>query len=266
MKKEPTIKLWLPIFALTLASLSCRAANLPFLATATPTPTSTYTPSPTSTPTQTPTSTPTQTPSPTPPPTGVQIEDQPDGSTSIADYDGGYQLTMSPDWLVVPAKKEDIDAMLATLPADSELRSLVESFRDTQDSSLRAFCFNLENISLDYSPNINIGFQTDPLVSRLDADELVDLFERILPSVIPDLQIVDSGTFSNSSGVDVGFIKITWVVDLADGRSLSVRQKQVYIQTGKGVATLTLSESNDARSDLETEFDQIVDGIQLLDP
>jgi len=266
MKKKATIKPGLLIMVLTLASLSCGAANLPFLATATPTPTSTHTPSPTSTPTQTPTSTPTQTPSPTPLPTGVQIEDQPDGSTSFTDYDGGYQLTMSPDWLVIPAEKEDIDAMLETLPPDSEMRSLVETFRDSEDSTVRAFCFNLENISPDYAPNINIGFQTDPLVSRLDADELVDLFERILPSVIPDLQIVDSGTISTSSGVVVGFVKITWDVDLADGRRLSVRQKQVYIQTGKGVATLTLSESNDARSELETEFDQIVDGIRLLDP
>ena len=133
-----------------------------------------------------------------------------------------------------------------------------------QDETLRAFCFNLDNISLDYSPNINIGFQTDPLISHMDANELVDLFESVLPSVIPDLQIVDSGTISTSSGIEVGFIKITWELDLADGRHLNVRQKQVYIQTGKGVVTLTLSESNDAQTDLEPEFDQIIDSIQLL--
>src|SRR6266508_6408975 len=90
------------IVIVTFAILSCSGvadiSNL--FATETPTPTNTFTPTSTFTPSPTPA--PTQTPSPTPLPTGINIEEQSDGSTLFIDYDNKYQLVLPSDWLIIP--------------------------------------------------------------------------------------------------------------------------------------------------------------------
>lgn len=258
--KKGSFRFALLITLPALVGMACGLSNLPNpFATATPTPTSTYTPSPT------PTSTPTNTPTATPLPTGVIVEDHPDGGSLLTDYDGGYQLSIPSDWLVVIARAEDIESMVEAFPADSDMRPLLEAFKNSNDETLRAFGFNLKNISLEYSPNISIGYRADASLSRLGIEDLLELFEQLLPSVIPDMQILDSNIFNTSSGIEVGYLKFTWETDLAQGQHLKVRQKQYYVKSGKGLITLTLTESQDAEVDLEENFDQIVDSIMFLD-
>ena len=265
MKNKGMYKTGLFILLLAFASISCGAANLPFLATKTPTPTSTLTPSPTitSSPSATPTNTPTSTP--TPPPSGRIKKEQSDGSTLFIDYDGNYQITIPPEWLLVIAQKEDIDELLEAFPSDSDFIPFIEGIRDSQDETLRAFIFNFDNISEDYTPNINIGYQAGGLMSRMTTDEIVDTFINVLPAIIPDLNIVDSGITNTSSGIEVGFLKATWELELANGLRMEIRQKQVYINNGEGVITITLSEDRNAQVELEAEFDRIINSLQLLE-
>ncbi|MGB8982493.1 MAG: hypothetical protein WCC12_11500, partial [Anaerolineales bacterium] len=100
---------------LVLAMLSCQGIGgfNPF-ATATPTATATFTPSPTPSPT------PTQTLTPTPHPTGKAIEQMPDGTTLLTDYDGAYQVTFPEAWTILNLDKETLDEVLDSIPEQGQ--------------------------------------------------------------------------------------------------------------------------------------------------
>src|SRR5690349_13717889 len=95
-----------------LVNLACQGAGPLSTIFATVTPTLTITP----------TATPTNIPSPTPLPTGVHFEEQPDKSTRIIDYDGGYTFELSEDWIALPADVNAIkDAIQKVSDSNPEL-------------------------------------------------------------------------------------------------------------------------------------------------
>lgn len=248
------------IAILVLAMLSCQGIGgfNPF-ATPTPTATVTFTPSPTPSPT------PTLTPSPTPRPSGKAIEKMPDGTTLLTDYDGGYQVTFPEDWTVLNLDKEALDEVLDSIPEQGEdVSKLIETAKNADvNKMLRVFSFNFEAQQGAYTPNITVGYDTNPLLSVISVKDLMDATTTYLSSV--GINISESEIKETSSGIEIGMLEAKWAVNAAGGQKINLHQEQIFFKSGEGAVIITYSTVQDATVDLTADIDKIIESIRLLD-
>jgi len=248
------------IAILVLAMLSCQGIGgfNPF-ATATPTATSTFTPSPTPSPT------PTLTPTPTPRPTGKAIEQMPDGTTLLTDYDGAYQVTFPEDWTVLNLDKETLDEVLDSIPEqDQDVSKLVETAKNADvNKMLRVFGFNFEAQQGAYTPNITVGYDSNPLLSVISVKDLMDATSAYLTSA--GINVSDPEIKETSSGIEIGMLEANWTVNVASGQEISLHQEQIFFKSGEGAVIITYSTVQDATVDLTADIDKIIESIRLLD-
>jgi len=248
------------IAILVLAMLSCQGIGgfNPF-ATATPTATATFTPSPTPSPT------PTLTPTPTPRPTGKAIEQMPDGTTLLTDYDGAYQVTFPEDWTVLNLDKETLDEVLDSIPEqDQDVSKLVETAKNADvNKMLRVFGFNFEAQQGAYTPNITVGYDSNPLLSVISVKDLMDATSAYLTSA--GINVSDPEIKETSSGIEIGMLEANWTVNVASGQEISLHQEQIFFKSGEGAVIITYSTVQDATVDLTADIDKIIESIRLLD-
>ena len=246
---------------LALVVLSCASvADIPNpFATATPTATATFTPS------STPSPTPTRTSTPTPSPTGRLKEEQPNGTTLFTDYDGGYQMTFLQDWTVVILEKDNINEILDSLPEQEQNVSDLIEFAKNADTNgiIRVFGFNFKAQQNAYTPNINVSYDTDPILSAISLEDLINVNTEYLPSI--GMEVIDSGLQKTSSGVETGFMDIAWTLKVSSNQSVDVQQKQVYFKSGDGMVVITFSMLKDTEVDLNGDIERLIESIQLLD-
>lgn len=250
---------------LGLAVLSCAGLSdipNPF-ATETPTPTNTFTPTPTLTATTTPS--PTSTPTSTPLPTGKIKEVLADGSTLFTDYDGGYQVTFPQDWTVVILEKDDLNAILANIPEqEKNVASLIEAAKKADvNNIIRAFGFNFKAQQGVYTPNLNISYDTNPLLAAISLKDFMDNNAAYFPSL--GIKVIGSEIKKTASGVEIGVLDVAWTLKQANNQPINLRQKQAYFKTGDGVAVITLSTLADAKVDVNPDVDRLIESIKILD-
>jgi hypothetical protein len=247
------------VMVLALTSLSCEVANLPFLATETPTPTATFTPSPTPTPSSTPTLTPTSTPLPT----GRVKEEQADGTTVFIDYDGGYQVTFPQNWIPVISVEEDIEDIINSLPEQEQnISDIMEMAKNTGGEAYRVFALNFKAQEKIYTPNINISYQEDAIFSAVPMEDLIAANLEFLPSL--GIEVVSSGVKNTSSGIETGFMDVKWALKITENQKINLIQRQIYFKSGKGMAVITISTTRENPFDLSSDIDQLIESIQLL--
>jgi len=248
------------IAILDLAMLSCQGiGGFNTFSTATPTATATFTPSPTPSPT------PTLTPTPTPRPTGKAIEQMPDGTTLLTDYDGAYQVTFPEDWTVLNLDKETLDEVLDSIPEqDQDVSKLVETAKNADvNKMLRVFGFNFEAQQGAYTPNITVGYDSNPLLSVISVKDLMDATSAYLTSA--GINVSDPEIKETSSGIEIGMLEANWTVNVASGQKISLHQEQIFFKSGEGAVIITYSTVQDATVDLTADIDKIIESIRLLD-
>lgn len=262
MSKRKSVLL---ISLLILALISCSAVNSipnPF-ATATPTPTQTFTPSPT--PSPAPTFTPTATFTPTPPPSGREKRPQPNGTTLLVDYDGGYQVTVTNEWTIVLLEKDEINKLIESLSSDSPIKQVIlDTLKSADPKVFRAFIFNFQYASptSGYVPNVNITFQDSPLLKHMSMEELVRTVKQTLPQYLKGITVTSSEVTTTKSGLEIGVLESTWK-DTTKTKS-TIYQKIVYFKTENGTVNMVLSTLAQDKIVLEPEFDQMLETIELL--
>lgn len=253
-------------FLLTLTILACQAASdLNPFATATPTPTLTFTSTPTPSPSPTPTFTPTFTPTVTPPPTGRVRQEQSDGTVLFTDYDGRYQMTFPKGWTVVILSQSEINSALEGLPEQEQnVSSMIEALKSADvNNLLRVVGFKFSAQQGMYTPNINISYDTNPLLAAISLEDLISATAAYFPSL--KIDVVHTEVKETSSGIPIGVIEARWSMMAADGKKVNLEQKQVFFKSGEGVAIITLSTVRNATVDLSTDLEMLIESIQLLD-
>lgn len=247
------------IVILALAIMACQGGSgFNLFATATPTATATFTPSPT------PTSTPTLPPTPTPHPTGKLKEVQSDGSTLFIDYDGGYQLTFPEGWVAVILEKDDLQEAFNNIPEQEEnISALIEMAKAADANNLiRIFGFNIKAQQGGYAPNVNVSYDTNPLLAAISLKDLVDATVGYYPSM--GIEVINSGVETTASGMETGVIEAAWSLNAPDGKKVALQQKQIIFKSGEGVGIVTFSTIKDAKVDLSDDINKLIESIQLL--
>jgi hypothetical protein len=263
MKSKFTILLLLAL--LLIAGFACQASGPVGSLFASPTPTVTITPS--ATPTLTPSPTSTATPSRTPQPTGVHFEDQSNGGVQITDYDGGYSLVLSKDWVSVPA---DEDALKKAVESASENNpDLADSLDDMQDvidnDTLRLIAFNTDKEYRDGTtyPNLVVITLEDVVIKSVPLDFLVDINVEQIKSGSGQATVLDSGTGRNANKAEYGFIYIDNRIKQGP-RIVNVRQYILIIKVDSSMTLLTLTVPNGVKAKAEPLVQSLIDSISLL--
>jgi hypothetical protein len=249
------------LVTLTLASLSCGVSNLPFLATATPTPTATFTPSPTPTPSSTPT--PTHTPTATPLPTGVKAEEQSDGTTLFVDYDNNYQLVLPVDWIIIPLDKDDLSLIIDKLAQENpDLVSMAETFRNLDPKVLRmaALNSNRKYITGGYGSNITIAAIEDKTLSVMPLSFITGALEQSFQQQGMKVLTTGVNTIENANGVDLEYIDVEQAVT-----GTRVQQHViVFHSVSNNLMIITVTTLQEFKDEVFQMGDQVGASIKLL--
>lgn len=253
---------------LALAALSCSGTSgIGFFATETPTPTITFTPSPTFTPTATPTDTPI--PSPTLLPVGVQMEDQPDGSTLFIDYDNKYQMTLPKDWVVIPLSSDDLSAILSNLSEKNpSFQNIAETFKQLDPNVIRVIAVNADSkyIVSGFSTNLTVTALEDPVMSSMPLDFVTGAIEESLKQQGSKLLSSSEPVATNPNGVDVGVFDFMQIAPTSTGANIEVRSKVVVFQTEGKIIMVQLATPKQFGEELLPMLDEVSNSIKLLKP
>jgi hypothetical protein len=248
------------VIFLALMSISCGVSGLPFMATETPTPTSTFTP--TATFTATPTLTPTQTPTATPKPDAV-TETLADGSTRFTDYVGGYSFILPKGWLVINFVTDDPEQALEDAKvANPDKAALLDGLRTALIQKARMG-------AADFIPDHYIPASAPLMFNILDGStqamtlqEIVDANAQMLPQLLK-ATVKASDIMQNPSGVSYGVIDV--VLDLsANGSSVSVFEKLVIFKTDDYTIYLTMAALDELKEGGYQGVDALIESIELL--
>lgn len=269
MKNKGAVKFGIFILILALASISCGVSDLPFLATETPIPTSTFTPTPTSTPSPVPTSTPTDLPTPTPFPTGALVEEQADDSTLFIDYDNLYQFVIPADWFVIPLSTGDIADILATLAEESpELSESAELFSQLDSDLIRVIALNNDPkyIANDFASNLSVTALEDKLLSSMPIDFVTGAVEEQLAQQGATLLSEHELPVVNSNGVEIGAFSFEQSSLTATGASIQIRSRTIIFQSNGKLIMMQLVTPLQFGDELLPKLDEIADSVKLLVP
>lgn len=250
------------VIVLALASISCGVSNLPFLATETPTPTSTFTPTATFTPSPTSTLTPTQTLTATPPPDAI-TETLSDGSTKFTDYVGGYSFVLPKGWVVINFVTEDPEQALQNAKdANPDNAALLDGLRTAiaQKARMGAADFIPDQYTSKSAPVMfNI---LDGSTAFMPLKDIVDANAQLLPQLL-NATVKKSDIQANPSGVSYGVLDVT--LDLsANGTSVSVFEKLVIFNTDDYTIYVTMAALDQVKEGGFQGVDALIESIELL--
>ena len=201
---------------------------------------------------------------PVPPATGKLKQEQSDGTTLFTDYDSGYQITFPQGWTVIIPEKDDISKALNDLPEQGQnISNLIESAKKADTNNMiRVFGFNLKAQQGVYTPNVNISYDTNPLLKTTPLKDVLDATVAYYPSM--GIQVISSEIVQTSSGMETGVIQTEWSMNVANNQQVNLHQKQVFFKSGDGVAIVTFSTVKNATVDLTDDVNKLIESIQLL--
>lgn len=255
---------------LSLAVLSCSGTvGLPNpFATETPTPTSTFTPSPTLTPSPTPTFT--QTPSPTPLPTGVEVEEQTDGSTLFFDYDNQYQLRLPSGWFAVPLSSEDLAEILASMSEKNpDLENIAEAFEHLDPDVIRVMSVNedIKYVYNGFTTNLSVAAIEDKLMSAMPLDFVTGALEESLKQQGAEIvSSEESLTANNTNGVEIGTFEYIQTVPTGLGGTVKVHSRALVFQSNGKLIMIQMATPPQFSEEILPSMDEILASIKLIEP
>lgn len=244
--------------AVFLAIVGCRVNiyewGLPFV----PTVTSTAIPTRAATPT------PTLPPKPEKTEGIIQTTQLENGDTLMVDTELGYQVVFSPEWLVV-GLDGDVDAQLAAAFGDQIPESVSAKVNSVQGvRGVRA-------VALDYTgyyyelgelnANIQLVFKSDAKIDDKEVPQLVEDFVAAAPTQMPNANVIYEVIETNFNGIQYGKMIITFPRETF---AVPGKQMVVVLKVPGGLLTLTASAIEDEYQQLESNFQQVVDSIELV--
>jgi len=245
-----------------LVSLTCSAPRRLFIAA---TPTASMAPTPTVT--AIPTTIPTETPLPTATKStaGAYTDKLADGSTKFTDKKAGYQLVLSPAWIVIDLSSGNVQQAIATTEAlHPEQSGTIEAFRSLMNSNMRIF-------AIDTTPEHIVGMTTPTLFVLLDntipamsLDFLVKMLAEQLPAEGPGMTVVFSETRENPNGLRLGVIEVTMPVDDLYGNTIVGFERAVLFQNQGYTVMIMMVADAQLRPKVTPVFIAIEDTIKLL--
>jgi hypothetical protein len=184
------------------------------------------------------------------------------GRIVVAEH--GFALTLPDGWTRIPVDAAGLQDFIDTLPADSELRTILEGQAGSgaqQAIKFWAFDTRDEDIAAGFARNMNIIVQP---AMGVDLSAVEAAAKASLESIKSIRKPVTSKIVTLPSGEA---LRLDYVLDVAtaDGKTTSVGGTQYYLQLPK--STLIVSFSTDVASTATAakDFDAIIKSVESSD-
>jgi hypothetical protein len=254
------------VLSVLMASLACQVASSPVNGLlATPTATLTVTPHPTATPQ--PTFTPTLVPSPTPRPTGLFFEELPGNGTKVWDYDSGYVLVLSGEWVLIPTDKDDLRNAIRDLSSlDQDMANSLRNMDLLNDDSIRLIFVSQspKYRNRELLPNmISFSFQ-DPVIRNAPMYELVNFHAKYFKEDFPSANVFDQGVRTNSNNVEYGFIDVETRINERI-RPINVYQQFILVKANATITFFNITIPSAIKDQAGPLLEDFINSIYLFD-
>ena len=210
-------------------------------------------------------STATQSLAPTPSPRAA-LSESPTASLAATGHivvaQQGFALTLPDGWESLPVDQAGLQAFIATLPAGSQLRSVLEDQAGaTIQQAVKFWAFDVrpENAATGFARNVNVIGQPPTTMNlatiQAAAQASLETLDTIRKPVKSSIVQLPAGEV----------LKLEYVVDVAyagAGKSTAVAGTQYYIQLPKSTLIVSFSTDLASQAAATTDFDAIVKSIE----
>ncbi len=201
-------------------------------------------------------------------PTGAVINETAAGGVQLVDYDGGYTLDISAEWFVTGLDPAEVEKSIAKIAEDDpQLAQAIKRAQQKTPATFRLIAFdkNHAHSVQDQVPNFNVGVFRDPLAVEAPMEFLMQTSIENMETQVPGMKIKLLDTKLNVHGVPVGATETEWSSPSTAGR-VALYQKDLFFQTKKALVVITFVTPLSTANATTPLFDQLIDGIQLLQP
>lgn len=274
-----TKKFIIPLLALLLTACSAAVTSVAPpepVSQAALGPTETYTPWPTSTATFTPAPTvtslptftavvtitpaPSQTPLATRPPTFI-VSDAEDGLRQYSDTITGYTISLPADWYGFDYSPESIDTAVAAMReagVNEETIASIETLKENSTVGLEMMALEATEGSSPADGAANVNIVSDAQSRDVPMETFVERIQAQLTLLIPDIEILDSGTYELPNEELAGYLEYVTTAPTSSGQTIDVHGLQLYLQTSRAKLALTITApQRNFQRDYADIFDQI---------
>ncbi len=175
--------------------------------------------------------------------------------------DKGFGVTLPDGWQSLPVDPAALQAVVDSLPADSEMRTMLESQMGSgalQAIGFWAFDVRPETNAAGFTRNMNVIVQP-PTTFDLS---LVESTVKAQLGTLKGIGEITSKTVTLPTG-DALRLDYALTVPAADGSTTSVATTQYYVQLPK--ATLIISFTSEAgAADAQKDFDAIIGSLEAV--
>jgi hypothetical protein len=199
----------------------------------------------------------------------MAIRDRPGGASRFFDYDGGYIINISADWLAVQLDPADITAAISKLGnTNPHLADAVKTLLDSTPGAFRIIAYDKQPAhSINGAiANFNVAMFQDRLSTSMPLGLLVKASMDQIKTQMPGVKIKQLPTKLNRQGISIGSAEIEWAFKMQNGSRMALYEKQLYFQTKDSLVVVTLSAPKTIASVVAPLFDELIDGIELMEP
>jgi len=251
--RQPRITAIAGLALLALIAAACGgavASSAPASTAPTATPTATPTPTPTLA------ATPTLKPAPTPAPSQAT-------TGRIVVVGQGFAVVLPDGWNSLPVDAAGLQAYISSLPADSDLRTILEGQASTIQQAVKFWAFDVrpEDAAGGFARNMNVIVQP-PL--GIDLSTIEAAAKASLESVDAIRKPIKSSIVTLPSGEA---LRLDYILDVtpAAGSPVAVAGTQYYIQLPKATLIVSFSTDEGSAKAAAKDFDAIAKSIEATD-
>jgi len=197
------------------------------------------------------------------------IQERPGGGSLFHDYDGGYTIDIPAGWLAVKVDPEDIRAAMSKLGNTySGLADAVKALLDAAPDTFRIFAYDVQPAhSVNGAiPNFNVALFPDRLSSSMPLELVIKANLDQIKTGLHGVKVKQLPTKSNLHKVLIGAAELEWTIKSQNGAQTALYEKQLYFQTKNALVVVTVTAPKTNAKVIAASFDELIDGIELIEP
>ena len=187
------------------------------------------------------------------------------GATTFIDQAGGYELRISPGWLLVRVNERELmDAWTLPETADARVQNFLHQVQKSDPRTFRLFGADTlaEHYQGGFVSNFNVFWDRD---STESLEQVVAALKQQLPRTFLNSTVTHADVTFTSGRVSVGIVESSAVLLTPAGWPINLYQKQVVFHLKTGALTIVLSTTDELKDIYLPAFDAMVDKFALLD-
>jgi len=199
-------------------------------------------------------------------PTGMNTDEQADGTTLVIDYDNHYQYILPENWEVAFTSQKDLrEAVQADANTDPELADIVEQFKGLDPDIFRLAALNSDRKYFDSAgtPTIlTVNAYEDVIASSMPMAFVTAMIED---NILKDARNTSWDVTNNGNDVEVGVVTGDTTFNFIEGISVNVELIVIAFQANDKLIIVELAVPQGYGKEMLASFDSMIDSVKVDD-